>query len=311
MKALTSIFLLLMTGTAMLLAQENTQDTTKRNIPDLEKWTEEQIVQWEDSLKKALYPEPSIGSMPLKEAQSIKVDVKASKVPLTFVNSHVPDSYPVDVTKAVGEIPMSASSTPSGAMTYNVPIEVPPGRNGAQPQMAITYNSLGGNGVMGMGWGISGLSSLTRIPRSRYYDNQVQGVNLSKADAFLLDGTRLIKLSETSTEIRYETEQGLIKATAFLNGTVIKYFEISYPNGNKAVFGNTTNNVNQLSYPITSLTDLQGNTITYTYVFSNNQYFISSIAYTWCSIEFSYATTRPDPVVSYNGGLNTTNNRLL
>lgn len=311
MKALTSIFLFLMTGTAMLLAQENTQDTTKRAVPDLEKWTEEQIVQWEDSVKKALYPEPSISSMPLKEAKSIKVEGKDNKVSLSFVNNHVPDSYPVDVTKAVGEIPMSASSTPSGAMTYNVPIEVPPGRNGAQPQMAITYNSLGGNGVMGMGWGISGLSSLTRIPRSKYYDNQVHGVNLSKADAFLLDGNRLIKLSETSTEIRYETEQGLIKATAFLNGTVIKYFEISYPDGKKAVFGNTTNNVNRLSYPITSLTDLQGNTITYNYVFADNQYYISSISYTWCSIEFSYTTTRSDPVVSYNGGLNTTTNRLL
>lgn len=318
MKALSTILLFLAVCTKTVLAQETAIDTVRntatdtiKSVPNLEKWTEEQVLHWEDSVKKALYPEPSIGSMPLKEAQSIKVDAKSSKISLSFVNSHVPDSYPVDITKAVGEIPMSASSSPSGAMSYSVPIEVPPGRQGAQPEIAIAYNSLGGNGVMGMGWGISGLSSLARVPRSRYYDNQVHGVNLSKADAFVLDGARLIKLSETSTEIRYETEQGLVKATAFLNGAVIRYFEVSYPNGNKAIFGNTTNTVNRLSYPITSLTDLQGNTITYTYVLSNNEYYISSIAYTYSSIEFSYTTTRPDPVIAFNGGLNTTNNRLL
>ncbi len=42
---------------------------------------------------------------------------------MSFTNSHVPDSYPVDQTKDVGEIPMSSSLTPSGAMIYNIPIE--------------------------------------------------------------------------------------------------------------------------------------------------------------------------------------------
>jgi len=301
----------LMTVTATLFAQEIKQDTSKKKVPDLEKWTEEQIIRWEDSVKRAHYPEPTIGLMPLEEVQSKKVEASSSKMSLSFVNTHVPDSYPIDVTKAVGEIPMSALSTQSGAMTYSVPIVVPQGRQGTQPELAITYNSLGGNGTMGMGWNISGLPSLTRIPQSRYYDNQVNGVNLSKADAFVLDGTRLIKLSETTTEIRYETEQGLIKVTAFVSGAVIQYFEVSYPNGNKAILGYINNTVNRLSYPITRLTDMQGNTITYAYILSNNEYYISSIAYTYSSIEFSYATTRPDPVVSYKGGLNTTNNRLL
>src|SRR5690606_5997138 len=150
-----------------------------------------------------------------------------------------------------------------------------------------------------------------RAVRSKYYDSQAHGVNLSKADAFVLDGTRLIKLSETSTQIRYETEQGLTKVTAFLSGSVVQYFEVSYPDGNKAVFGTTTNTVNRLSYPLTSLTDLRGNTITYAYVLSNNHYYINSITYTGAEINFRYATTRPDPVVTYEGGLKVTNSRLL
>ncbi|PRD47252.1 RHS repeat-associated core domain-containing protein [Sphingobacterium haloxyli] len=311
MKALISIFLFLLPSTAMLFAQENTQDTIKRSIPDLEKWTEGQIVQWEDSLQKALYPEPTIEFIPEEGVQALQAAPKAKAAPLAFNNNHVPNSYPVDTIKDVGEIPMSSSPTPTGAKMYTVPIEISPGRQGFQPQLSLVYNSLGGNGTMGMGWSIGGLSSITRSVRSKYYDSQAHGVNLSKADAFVLDGIRLIKLSETSTQIRYETEQGLIKVTAFLSGSVIQYFEVSYPDGNKAVFGTTTNTVNRLSYPLTSLTDLRGNTITYSYVLSNNHYYINSITYTGAEINFRYATTRPDPVVNYEGGLKVTNSRLL
>ncbi|TYR37429.1 endonuclease [Sphingobacterium phlebotomi] len=311
MKALSSIFLLLLAGIYALFAQENTLDTVKRNVPDLEKWTEEQIIQWEDSLRKVHYPEPTIGSIPEEEVQVLHAAPKAKAAPVTFNNNHVPDSYPVDTTKDVGEIPMSSSSTPTGAKMYSVPIEISPGRQGFQPQLSVTYNSLGGNGTLGMGWSIGGLSSITRSMRSKYYDNQAYGVNLSKADAFVLDGTRLIKLSETSTQIRYETEQGLIKVTAFLSGNVIQYFEVSYPDGNKGIFGYTTNTTDRLNYPLTSFTDLRGNTMTYAYTLSNNYYYINSITYPGASVTFQYMTTRPDPVVSYEGGLKITNNRLL
>lgn len=311
MKALTSIFLFLLAGTAILFAQENPSDSTKRKVPDLENWTEEKIAQWEDSVKKALYPEAIIMSIPQSEVQTLKPASKTMSVSMAFVNNHVPDTYPVDVTKDVGEIPMSSSVAPTGAKMYNVPIEISPGRQGFQPQLSIAYNSLGGNGTMGIGWSIGGLPSISRIPRSKYYDNQSGGVNLSKADAFVLDGTRLIKLSETSTQIMYETEQGQVKATAFLNGNIIRYFEVSYPNGNKGVFGLTTNGTNQLTYPITSLTDLRANNITYSYTFASNRYYISTITYAGASVTFVYSSTRPDPVVSYDGGLKVTDNRLL
>ena len=37
----------------------------------------------------------------------------------------------------------------------------------------------------------------------------------TKADAFVLDGMRLIKISENATTINYESEQGNIKVKAF------------------------------------------------------------------------------------------------
>jgi hypothetical protein len=48
--------------------------------------------------------------------------------------------------------PPRANNMGDARMSY--PIEVPPGRAGLQPQLAVQYNSAGGNGWMGLGWDI-------------------------------------------------------------------------------------------------------------------------------------------------------------
>ena len=50
---------------------------------------------------------------------------------------------------------ISASLQPdlfSGTLTGSIPIEVPPGRNGMQPNLVLSYASSGGNSWTGMGW---------------------------------------------------------------------------------------------------------------------------------------------------------------
>jgi hypothetical protein len=226
-------------------------------------------------------------------------------------NTYVPNSVAIDKTKEVGEIPFTSTVSPTGAMTYTVPIEVYPGIRDMQPQPALSYNHLSGNGLLGAGWNLSGLSSICRTVKSIYYDGSASGVKNDKTDAFVLDGMRLIKLSgETSTQIKYESEQGQIKVTAFLSGSVVKYFEVYYPNGRKGIYGYTNNAANRLQYPVTSMSDLYGNTITYAYTEANSRYLPDKITYANASVEFQYAP-RTDKIVTYTSGLKVCEDKLL
>jgi RHS repeat-associated protein len=226
-------------------------------------------------------------------------------------NTHVPNSITIDNTKAVGEIPFTSGVSASGAMTYNVPIEVYPGNHGIQPQIALEYNHLAGNGAVGVGWNVAGLSTISRTAKNLYYDEIAQGVRLDKNDAFVLDGMRLIKLSETTTQIKYETEQGNIKVNASISGNVVKYFTVLYPNGNTGTYGYTDNTVTKLSYPLTSFSDLLGNTISYNYDSVINGYRIWRITYnTDAVVQFQYQS-RDDVVPAYEAGLEITENQRL
>nr|VFJ54610.1 MAG: virulence plasmid B protein [Candidatus Kentron sp. DK] len=75
----------------------------------------------------------------------------------------------------VGSIP-GQLGVEQGAAVYTIPIEVPPrvapGITDTQPDLAITYNSNGGNGLLGVGFSLSGLSAITRCGQTIAQDGQ-------------------------------------------------------------------------------------------------------------------------------------------
>lgn len=85
----------------------------------------------------------------------------------------------------------------TGTGNFTVPITIPPGRNGFQPQISVIYSTGNGNGPYGLGWSLSipGVSRKTSkgIPR---YTNDTGSAE--DADTFILSGAEdLVPVAET------------------------------------------------------------------------------------------------------------------
>jgi hypothetical protein len=87
--------------------------------------------------------------------------------------------------------PIHAGVNPDGSYSESIPIEVPAGRNGIQPKLALSYNSNGGNGIVGVGWSLQGLPAITRI-------NYGNGINYNGGDTYTGPEGRLIDVSASA-----------------------------------------------------------------------------------------------------------------
>ncbi len=90
-----------------------------------------------------------------------------------------------------------------GTGNFTVPIALPPGRNGFQPQLSLVYSTGNGNSPFGLGWGLSipGVSRKTSRGIPRYRDERGP---LAERDTFLLSGAEdLVPISETAEAVRY------------------------------------------------------------------------------------------------------------
>ncbi|HET7569513.1 MAG TPA: FG-GAP-like repeat-containing protein, partial [Gammaproteobacteria bacterium] len=98
---------------------------------------------------------------------------------------------PANAGNTVGSIPSQFSVTSTGAASYSVPFSLPPGMNGMTPHLGLSYNSQSGDGLVGVGWSLSGLSRITRCAKTISQDGAIRGVQFDSNDRFCLDGNRL------------------------------------------------------------------------------------------------------------------------
>ena len=319
MKKININFVAILICATMMLSNGYTQsyndDSRENLLSNFVNLTEDFFGQIEDSVSRDSNSDVRDFYFDFFENEGTRDEKTFDEETETWDYEYVPRLVTINTNNAVGEIPITSSVTQMGAVTYTVPIEVYPGINGMQPELAVVYNSMAGNGFMGVGWNVAGLSSITRGNKSIYYDNTVEGVRMNKDAAFYLDGMRLIKLSETSNQIKYETEQGKILVTAHIYtlGQILKHishFEVFYPNGNSAIYGFSDNRIDRLEYPLTELTDLYDNKMEFEYVNSSDPYRIDKIKYSNSTVEFSYSG-RNDKLTYYSGGRQIAINHLL
>lgn len=134
---------------------------------------------------------------------------------------------------AVGSTQGVAGVTPDGASTYTIPIAVSPGPAGFAPRLAVTYHSRGGPSSVGVGWSISGLSSISRCARNLARDGELAPVRYTDDDALCLDGQRLF--GDLSG---WRPESGLerIRVVGELSDPS-SYFVVELPDGGRRIYG--------------------------------------------------------------------------
>ncbi|HJL32659.1 MAG TPA: RHS repeat-associated core domain-containing protein, partial [Polyangiaceae bacterium LLY-WYZ-15_(1-7)] len=89
-----------------------------------------------------------------------------------------------------GPTPIFASVGDDGSARVTLPIAVPEGRAGMQPELTLQYSSRGQEGIAGMGWSLSGLSAIHRCNENLRLDGQMNADVMSRA--LCLDGRRLV-----------------------------------------------------------------------------------------------------------------------
>lgn len=184
----------------------------------------------------------------------------------------------------------------SGALTYTLPIEIHKGINDFQPNIALSYNSQGGNGMAGWGWNIMGLSSISIGGQNKEIDGITRGAQYDATDPYYLDGVRLIKLDDNN----FVTEKfSKIKITKQSTGEF--QFIIQYTDGKVAKYKELTPG----QFYISVFQDAFNNTINYTYQVDNYVARITKISYGGTgdpfSINFEYKLRKAQTEAYRNG----------
>ncbi len=173
----------------------------------------------------------------------------------------------------VGSLPGNFMVSPSGSATYKIPIELPPGLSGMNPSLGFVYNSQSGNGLLGIGWSLSGLSSISRTGTTVYNDSYIDGIDFDENDQFMLDGQRLIAVNHEGTEFRTEIEtfSKVVITASNSNGPLTfkvwtkdgKIFEFGGTENSRVLVGDEDNNV--YAWKLNKISDHNGNYINYEY----------------------------------------------
>ncbi|MET0552368.1 MAG: FG-GAP-like repeat-containing protein [Vicinamibacteria bacterium] len=184
-----------------------------------------------------------------------------------------------------------------GSFSQSVPIEVPPFR-GLEPRIALSYSSEGRNGFAGVGWSVSGFSTVQRVNAG------LGSPRFDANDVYLLDGQEL-----------YPCQVGSVSPSCTTGGThstkIESYQRIKFEPGpntwtvwdkrgtrtllsptitvpaNAYVPGGT------LRWGVSSRVDTDNNTVAYTWVSQDGDSYPSTAAYNGYEVAF-FKEARPD-----------------
>ena len=205
--------------------------------------------------------------------------------PVTYQTLQDLSQRTLDKTLAPGTLQGAVNVGPMGNATYSVPIEVPPGLGNMVPNLTINYTG-SGNGILGHGWSLGGLSAISRANSSLYFNGYTQeftdAVDFDDFDRLALDGSRLQVYESNGANKIYKTfleNYADVQGFGLVQGTVNSHdnFEVRTKDNKILNFGTTNlsaksrivasakNNHEVLSWLISQQKDQNGNVIAYQY----------------------------------------------
>lgn len=211
----------------------------------------------------------------------------------------------------------------TGSLIYEYPIELPEGRNGLTPELALRYNSRNASKpdtFSGLGWELN----IPYIQRERakgtesiyskaYFSSSLSGSLVATTDT----------ASSQYTVYRSETDDGAYLKYTFNSSNS---WTVTGKDGRTYTFGAAASsrqdnpaNANQIyKWLVSKISDPQGNEIQYSYIKDNGQIYPSQIVYTYHpsapaihTVNFNYTTPGDYGSTVYNSGFAVTTGKLL
>ncbi len=242
----------------------------------------------------------------------------------------------VGSSEYVGTLSGQSNVSPNGNFTYELPITTGESTGALKPNLALSYSSSPNNGYLGVGWGITGLSAISRCEQNIETDgpNNATKVNFTRADRFCLDGQRLIARNGQTygaSGTEYRTAQDsfhkILSTTSNLDRGP-DTFSISDTKGNLFTYGRVgsdqtgiikTPDNKHFAWALKKVQDSSGNYYTYHYqkVSGSLEYYLTEIRYSGHTshaprnkVVFSYSN-RSDTSESYIAGYKTSVTKRL
>jgi RHS repeat-associated protein len=218
---------------------------------------------------------------------------------------------------AVGSIKGNTSVSHAGKLSHYIPISLVQGTNGMTPSIGLQYGGVEINGFVGKGWNIAGLSSISRVGKSRFIDGMNEEIQFSQDGGLLaLDGQRLIKTgTDAANNAVYGQRNGNTIRVSHEYGAGYDRYIVETKSGTTIEYGGScnsrlTNSNYNFVWMKTKETDMFGNYIEYKYNQQNGEIWLTEILYTgnsetndlpYYSVNFNYES-RSDKNTTYMNG---------
>ena len=208
----------------------------------------------------------------------------------------------------------------TGASTYSVGFELPPGRAGLQPSLSLSYNSGLGNSFVGIGWSFN-LPAIKRQTDKGF-------PSYSQEDTFLFQGEELVPLTDGTWRCENESSFTRFRQIDSNGDGQLDAWEATERSGLRHIYGSHrgSDGVTVVTHPnrpagvgkdfdntycwaLDATVDLHGNRIEYQYTLGEGVLYPAAVVYTrhpklpenapLHRVDFDYDLNRPDQFDDY------------